>query len=183
MKDLAQHLPGRFGRFVQSMIRAKSAFIVASALIMAFTFFFVVIFRYIFKTDLFAYEEWLLPICFWMFFMGAAVGSYEDSHINADLFDNILSNPKALWIRKVIIVGLELIITCFLVYWALLMIGDEIAAYPNWKSTIALKIPFVVPRLGILLGFALMGFYSALHLYVLLKVGPRLTDPTVIDSK
>ena len=115
--------------------------------------------------DLFAYEEWLMPICFWLFFMGGAVGTYEDSHINADLFDNYFKSPRALWIRKVSIIAVELIITLFLVYWSFLMIQDEFAAYPRWKMTIALKIPFVVPRLSILLGFALMAFYSALHLF------------------
>jgi TRAP-type C4-dicarboxylate transport system permease small subunit len=53
------------------------------------------------------------------------------------------------------------------------MIADEIAAYPNWKTTIALKIPFIYPRLGIFIGFAFMGFYSALHVFLMLRAGPH----------
>ena len=53
------------------------------------------------------------------------------------------------------------------------MIADEVAAYPRWQTTIALQIPFVVPRLAILVGFVFMTIYSVLHLYVLLGNGDR----------
>jgi len=52
--------------------------------------------------------------------------------------------------------------------------SDEIAAYPNWKTTIALKIPFFYPRLGIFIGFAFMGFISALSCFLDAKrAGPH----------
>jgi TRAP-type C4-dicarboxylate transport system permease small subunit len=54
------------------------------------------------------------------------------------------------------------------------MIADELAAYPNWKTTIALKIPFLLPRLGILIGFGFMGFYSALAVFLMLRAGPQV---------
>jgi len=53
------------------------------------------------------------------------------------------------------------------------MIADEIVTYPNWKTTIALKIPFIYPRLGIFIGFAFMGFYSALYVFLMLRAGPH----------
>ena len=53
------------------------------------------------------------------------------------------------------------------------MIADEIAAYPGWKTTIALKIPFIVPRFGIFVGFVFMAFYSALSIFLMLRVGPE----------
>jgi len=37
--------------------------------------------------------------------------------------------------------------------------------------SIALKIPFLVPRLGIALSFLLMTIYTGLHLYLLIKEG------------
>lgn len=51
-----------------------------------------------------------------------------------------------------------------------LMILDEIASLPNWTTTIALKIPFMIPRMAIVVGFAFMSFYSGLRLYVLIKL-------------
>ena len=154
------------------MLAVKGAFVCVASLIMAFTFLCVVILRYGFQADLFAYEEWLLIICIWLYFMASALGTYESSHINADLLSYLTDNPRLNWLRAVIVCIIELVISIVVVYWAILMVQDEITSYPNWQATIALKIPFLVPRIGILLGFGLMTFYSALHLYVLLTLGP-----------
>lgn len=170
-------LPPGLQKFVAVMVKIKTIFVVVTLPILPLTFFFVVFFRYILERDLFAYEEWLMPICFWMFFLASALGTYQDKQINADLLDEFTENPNLLWLRKVLITFIELVITLFIVHWGWLMLADEIAAYPRWKTTIALKIPFIVPRIGIVVGFAFMAFYSALSVYALLKVGPvRYTE-------
>ena len=165
-------LPDGLRGIVRQMVRIKTAIVVFALPILPITFFFVVFFRYILERDLFAYEEWLMPICFWVFFLGSALGTYQDKQINADLLDAITENRKMLWLRKLVITVIELIITLVVIHWAWLMLADEIAAYPRWKTTIALKIPFIVPRIGIFVGFLFMAFYSALSIYVIWKVGP-----------
>ena len=85
--------------------------------------------------------------------------------------------------RRVIITGIELIVSIFLVYWAILMLRDEIASYPQWQTTIALRIPFFVPRLGIFVGLVFMALYSALHLYVLLKLGTESVTQRMAADK
>ena len=152
----------------------KSAFVCVASLIMAFTFFCVVILRYGLQADLFAYEEWLLIICFWLYFLASALGTYEDTHVNADLLDHLTDSPRLRWLRAVVVSTIELAVTLAVIYWAVLMLQDELNAYPNWQATIALKIPFIVPRIGVLVGFGLMAFYSGLRLYVLLKLGTVL---------
>ena len=166
-------LPNWMVRFIKAMVLIKSLLVAVTLPILPITFFFVVIFRYILHWDLFAYEEWLMPICFWIFFLGSALGTYYDRQINADLLDTITDNPGLLWLRKLIIQIIELFITLVLIYWAWLMISDEIAAYPKWKTTIALKIPFFYPRLGIFAGFAFMGLYNALSVFLMLRAGPN----------
>ncbi|MDE0344591.1 MAG: hypothetical protein OXI66_02260, partial [Boseongicola sp.] len=52
------------------------------------------------------------------------------------------------------------------------MVLEDVAEYPGWPRTVAWKIPFVVPRFGIFLGFLLMGIYTAIHLYVSVRRGP-----------
>ena len=165
-------LPPGLGWFVRLMVRIKSTLVAIIIPILPITFFFVVLFRYILERDLFAYEEWLLPICFWLFFLGSALGTYYDKQINADLLDTITDNPKLQWLRKLAIQIIELVITVVLVYWAWLMLADEIADYPGWKTTIALKIPFIIPRISIFVGFLFMACYSALAIYLMLRVGP-----------
>jgi TRAP-type C4-dicarboxylate transport system permease small subunit len=154
------------------MLAIKGAFVCVTSLIMAFTFLFVVILRYGFQADLFAYEEWMLIICFWLYFVASALGTYENSHVNADLLDHYITDPRLKWIRSLVVTTIELLVSLAVIYWAILMIQDEISAYPYWQSTIALKIPFVVPRLAVLVGFIFMTFYSVLRIYVLWKLGP-----------
>lgn len=171
MIELCDQLPEGMGRWVRRMIVWKSAFLSLSTFILALTFFLVVLLRYVLHADLFAYEEWLLPMCFWLFFLGSAVGTYEDSQIKADILESWIRNPRLIWCRKVLLTGFELIVTLFLVWWAILMLVDEISAYPQWQTTVALRIPYAVPRFGMFVGLSFMALYSALHLYVLLRLG------------
>lgn len=173
MTDLVESLPTPLRRPVRAMVVAKGVFISIASLIMAVTFLCVVILRYGFQADLFAYEEWLLVICFWLYFMAGALGTYTNSHINADLLSYVTESPRLNWIRAVVVCSIELVVSAVVVYWAVLMVRDEIDYYPYWQTTIALDIPFLVPRLSILVGFVLMTMYSALRLYVLLKAGPE----------
>jgi len=162
------------------MLAIKRAFVCTSSLIMAFTFLFVVILRYGFRADLFAYEEWLLIVCFWLYFIASALGTFEDSHVNADLLDHFIVDARLKWIRILVVATIELVVSLTVIYWAVLMIRDEIASHPYWQATIALKIPFLVPRLAVLVGFVFMAFYTSLRIYVLLKLGPTglYSEPT-----
>lgn len=173
MTELSQNLSPRMGRLVDRMVSAKEWLLAISCLIMAGTFFLVVIFRYGFNQDLFAYEEWLLVICFWMYFIGAAIGTHDKTHVNADLLSYVIKDKKVAWMRTGLVGAIELIVALALTYWSVLMLIDEIASYPRWRTTIALNIPFFVPRLAMLVGFGFMSFYSLLHLIVLIKNGPR----------
>lgn len=166
------NLPSQLDRFVRFMLSIKKIVLVISSLVMACTFFLVVIMRYIFEADLFAYEEWILVIAFWMYFIGGAVGSYENSHIKADFLLTILKTARAKWLLINTTLLLELIICSVLTYWAFLMIQEEITAYPEWQRTSALQIPFIAPRMSIFIGLFFMAFYTFLHLYSGLRSGP-----------
>lgn len=176
MRELADRLPPRLGRIVRIMVSIKLGLSAIALLILPVTFFLVVIFRYVLERDLFAYEEWLLPISFWLYFMASAVGSYQNKQIRADILETYFSSVKAIWIRRVVIGVIETIIAFAIVYWAFLMISREFAAYPFGQKTIALKIPFLVPRFGIFLGLVFMAFYGLLHLYVMLRFGVEVIE-------
>ena len=153
------------------MLAVKSAFVCLASLIMAATFSCVVVLRYGLGADLFAYEEWLLIICLWLYFAASALGTYENSHVNADLLNHLTDSERVRRIRSLVVCAIELAVSIAAVYWAVLMILDEFAARPYWQKTIALDIPFVVPRMAVVFGFAFMSFYSALRLFVLWKTG------------
>jgi TRAP-type C4-dicarboxylate transport system permease small subunit len=171
MTELADRLPPRLGKTVKWMVAIKLNVCATATLILPITFTLVVIFRYIFHLDLFAYEEWLLPISFWLYFLASGVASYEDSQIRADVLESLFRTPSAIWRRRVILNIVETSISLVVLYWAALMMLREIGSYPFWQKTIALQIPFAAPRLGIFIGLFFMAFYGLLHLYVLLKFG------------
>ena len=183
MTDVAGQLPPALARFVGTALRIKNFIICVFALIMGVTFFAVVVLRYGLHADLFAYEEWLLIICFWLYFLASAVGTHEKVHINADLLSYVLTDPKAAWRRNLLVHAIELVVTSVLIYWSVQMILDELSFYPYLQSTNALRIPLVVPRAAMLVGFGFMAFYSILHIYVDLKTGPAPASDSAPEGR
>ena len=154
------------------LLTIQKTIVVFCSLLLAFVFFAVVILRYVFQADLFAYEEWVLVAAFWLYFIGGAQGSFEGSHIKADFINAWIGNARAKWILGNVTLAMEVLVGAVLSYWAVLMVLEDVAKYPDWPATVAWKIPFVLPRFGIMLGLFLMTFYTALHLYVAVRRGP-----------
>jgi TRAP-type C4-dicarboxylate transport system permease small subunit len=50
--------------------------------------------RYIFKVNFYGYEEIAVLVAFWFYFMGAAYGSYNNTHVSADIIDAYLPECK-----------------------------------------------------------------------------------------
>lgn len=173
MSSPAERYTGPGAGAIHLLLKAMNATIILSGCIMALTFFCVVILRYGFGADLFAYEEWLLVIAFWFFFLASAVATYRDTHINADILGIFLSRPRTIWLRALVVMVIEFLILIYLSYLGFVMVLEDITDYPRWQTTIALKIPFLVPRLGIFTGFLLMTVFTALALIVHLKTDPN----------
>lgn len=165
MAHIAEILPKGIASPLQGSLRAMRWIVIFSGLLMSVTFFLVVIIRYGFNGDLFAYEEWLLTACFWGFFAGAALASERGHHINADILGIIITSPKLRWWRRLIVLTIEFLVTATILYWGYLMLAEELAKYPIWKTTPALKIPYFAWRLSIFLGFFFMTVFSAAFLY------------------
>ena len=168
---MLEQLPNGLKAPLRGVLIAQKTLLVLASLTMAVVFFFVVVMRYGFQGDLFAYEEWVLVIAFWLYFIGGAQGSWDDTHIKADFLSAFIANSNMRWLLSLLTNALELFVLCVLTWWALIMVGEDVAKYPQWPTTVAWKIPYTLPRLGICVGLALMTIYSLLHLYVKLKRG------------
>lgn len=118
--------------------------------------------RYLFAFDLYGAEEFLLIAAFWLYFIGAAFGSYEKSHIEADFIQSMMGDTaftRALgYLRDII----ELAVLVVLTYWSWLFI---LFALERWPVSPGWKIPLVVPQSAILVGFVLMTLHAAIHLW------------------
>ena len=52
------------------------------------------IMRYFFTKNWYGSDEIILMFAFWLYFMGAAYGSYENSHIKADIVASLAKNIR-----------------------------------------------------------------------------------------
>ncbi len=163
------------------VIIQKTIISVCSVLI-AVTFGMVVVLRYGFQANLFAYEEWLLVAAFLLYFIGAAQGSYENTHIKADLMNELISSPKGKWILGLVVMGLEAIIAGVLTWWAFGMLLEDIARYPGMPATPVHKIPLAVPRGTIFVGFLLMTIYAVMH-FLRIFAGKGTLENTLEEDK
>lgn len=157
-------MPLKFVAFVMRLIVTFSGFL------MAFTFGAVVVIRYGFGGDLFAYEEWLLAISIVGFFAGAVLASSRNLHINADILGIVIKDPKLIWWRGFIVLTIELLVILFLVYACYVSLADDFS-FPRLRATPVLRIPFVSWRIAIMVAFSFMAMFTAAYLYVHIRKG------------
>lgn len=173
MDDVTKRLPRAAAAPLRAILRCMEIFTAFGGLLMAVTFLAVVVIRYGFAGNLFAYEEWLLAISFWTFFLGAALAAERQTHVNADILGVVIKHPKLIWWRGLIVYVIELLIGLYIVYWCYLAVAVEVAAYPLWETTAALRIPSVLPRSAILVGFSLMVVFTAIYMVLHIIDGPQ----------
>lgn len=131
-----------------------------------------VILRYIFKANFYGSDEVILLFAFWLYFMGAVYGSYEDSHIKADLLNVYVKNIRIKDFISLIAQVVMLVVNfVFLTWsWDYFMWGLE-----RMPLSTGLKIPLVIPQSAIFFGLLLMAFYHVVHfisnVYRYVKVG------------
>ncbi len=153
--------------------------------LMAFTFGAVVVIRYGFGGDLFAYEEWLLGFSIVGFFAGAVLASARNLHINADILGIVIQDPRLIWWRGFVVLLVELIVILFLVYACYASLLDDFS-FPRLRATPVLRIPFVSWRIAIMCAFGFMGMFTAAYLYVHIRKGlglPLRSEMLKGDSK
>ena len=161
-------------RLIRSVLFVQKVLLVVCSLLIAVTFGVVVVLRYGFEMNLFAYEEWMMAAAFTLYFIGSAQGSFDNTHIKADLLKEWLRTEAAKRRVDSVIFGLEVLIGAVLSYWAYLMVADDLSRYPDLPATPVYSIPLAVPRGVILLGFVLMTIYSAMH-FARLLAPPQIT--------
>ncbi len=151
--------------WVDRIAKLEGAIIAFCSMLIATGFSLVVVVRYVFHADLFAYEEIILPTAFVLYFIGAARASYDDTHIKADLVLEAIRNKRSRIAYQTFIFCAEGLITLVFTYFAFKMFVAEFAKYPNIPRTAVYQIPLAVPRFAILVGFALMSLHSFAHAY------------------
>ena len=179
MTNVTKELPAIIGVPMDLISALMKVIVTISGFLMAFTFGLVVVIRYGFGGDLFAYEEWLLAASIVGFFAGAVLASQYQFHINADILGIVIKDPKMIWWRGFIVLLIEVLVTLFIVWACYVSLLDDFS-FPRLRATPVLRIPFVSWRIAIGVAFALMAMFTAAHLYVHIRKGLGL--PLKSDS-
>lgn len=120
---------------------------------------YAVIKRYCFKGNFYGSDEVIMLFAFWLYFMGAAYGSFENSHIKADLLNVYIKNLRIKDGITVFSQFCTVVVNTIVLMWATRFFVTEIS---KWGLSTSLKIPLIIPKSVIFFGFALMEFY---HVY------------------
>jgi TRAP-type C4-dicarboxylate transport system permease small subunit len=108
-----------------------------------------------------------MMMAIWIYYLGAAYGSYEQSHINADILLHFVKNPKASKIIAIIKQVIAIVVFGAFAYWC-------IAKYLAWTissggQSMQLHIPNWLPISMMAISFVLMTLYEIFHLYRIFK--------------
>lgn len=119
-----------------------------------------VILRYIFKSNFYGSDEIILLFAFWLYFMGAVYGSYNNSHIKADLMNVYVKNIRIKDFINLIAQLITIIVNIILLVWAW---DYFLWGLNKMPLSTGLKIPLVIPQSAIFFGLLLMAFFHIVH--------------------
>ena len=117
--------------------------------------------RYVMQSTLFGNEEILALLAIWVYWIGGAYGSYEDSHISADMTNLLIHNAKVRKYYQGFVRGLTVVISGVFAYWAVFIYGANIITAGT--RTTGLRIPMVTSRIALTVSFTLMFLYAIYH--------------------
>lgn len=108
------------------------------------------------------YEEILIICAFWLYMFGTAYGSYEDSHIKADIIVVLMKEGRfkstLTMLRNAlsVIIGIIFLVWAFQLFqWTIIMENKT----PVWR------IPMTVSQSSLLFGLGVATFYHLIYLY------------------
>lgn len=134
-------------RTVLMVCNLAIVFIVVSAVIM----------RYALELDFYGSEEILMIFAHWLYFIGAAHGSLENSHVEADFIQDWLAGTKTAGVLAYARDIIEICVLLVLTYWAFLFVSF---AVERWPVSSGWGIPLLVPQSAVFAGFVLMTLHT-----------------------
>lgn len=139
------------------LVKVQKGIMIISSLVILMGLFLSVCFRYVLEMDLFGIEELLLIPIFLLYFIGAAQGSYEKSHITADIVDSYIKNQKIKAWNRMVTSLVTLIVCLIITFWNTQYL---VWSFHNGGNTAGYQIPLYIPHGTVLIGFLLMSLYS-----------------------
>lgn len=112
--------------------------------------------------DFRGYEEFLVAFAFWLYMFGTAHGSFEGSHITADILSLVIKDGPVKDVLDLIKYVLTLVLGFLFLTWAVELVQWTIVMgtkTPTWR------IPMTIHQSSMLFGLAVATFYNTVKLY------------------
>lgn len=119
-----------------------------------------VICRYVMHVTFNGYDEIVIILALWLYYVGGLYGSYEDCHIKADVLSIMITDESKLKLFDIIQKLITLVVSVVLAMWSLeylkfcLKMGGE---------TAILGIPMLVSRFALVFGYVMPVIYNVYH--------------------
>lgn len=138
----------------------KFGLIVTASLVTLITF--AAVITRSFSINFHGYEEILIICAFWLYMLGSAYGSFENSHITADII--VVMMPESKWKSLIAIIRntLTLVLGFIFLLWALNLFQWTIVMQ---NKTPVWRIPVTVAQSSLMFGLSISTFYNLVYLY------------------
>jgi TRAP-type C4-dicarboxylate transport system permease small subunit len=173
----------QFGRLLwKGLVIAQKWFMIIAGTIVAVLVLVEVILRYVFGSPLFGVEEMVCLIAVWLYFIGAAYGAFERSHIKAELIHVWIKSPRKLAFIKAVAALITLGLACVMVSWSYpyLLWGIK-----RGETSQALLLPMVYSQSAIFVGSVLMCLYFLTELidHILTFLGKNPVFEGIVETE
>jgi TRAP-type transport system small permease protein len=119
-----------------------------------------VVMRYVLKKSIVGIEELAAYLAFWLYFIGASYGTYERSHIKAELTHLLLKNPRHYAASRALTSFISFALSSYAIVLAYRYAEWGIRRMEQSNSTfLGNTYPVLYFQFSLLVGFALMCFY------------------------
>ena len=157
------HAPKNF--FDRITVNGFSIVCFSTSLILTIIICAATFFRYVVKGDLYGYEEWVKLFAFWLYFMGAAIGAYNRTHVSADLVHVYCPKGKLkdflVFLKDLITVGVSLLFAWYAYEFFMFGFKGPLGTGIAIPKTTVWRISFWVGYLSVFLGITFMAYYFA----------------------
>lgn len=124
-----------------------------------------VICRYVFHITFNGYDEIVVILALWLYYVGGLYGSYEDCQIKADVLSIVIHKESSLRLLNIIQKLFTLIISIVLAVWAIEYL--EFCLKMGGRTAI-LHIPMLVSRFALVFGYVVPVIYNIYHMILAL---------------
>lgn len=150
----------KLDKLIKAMNKVQTYALFITGIGIAIVFAIEVLFRYVLKINLMGYEEVIIVVAFWLYFMGGAQGSYERIHVRANILSNFISSEKIVAAIDFFVSTLNVILLVIVAVLSIFFINNSIEI--GARSTIY-RFPLTIGHMAVTVGYILMAFYAVVY--------------------